>query len=83
MAVKWVSMHTARRTFQAAPPSVTSLGITSPRNQRWQDIVTERSLAWLESMKWIRRSGTNFVWNSVKASRAPSERNEAVNEEIT
>merc|ERR1712070_403783 len=35
-------------------------------------------------MKWMRGYGTRFVWNSVISTfRAPSNRSEAVSEEIT
>ena len=40
--------------------------------------------AYDESIKWILGYGTKLVWNSVISTfKAPSKRNEAVNDEMT
>jgi hypothetical protein len=63
--------------------SKAELVISATESCSWYAFSAEMIGAYEESMKWILGYGTKLVWNSVTSTlRAPSNLNEAVNEEM-
>merc|ERR1719336_731070 len=80
MYLPWRGSHLA--IMEAG--SKAELVISATESCSWYAFSALITGAYDESMKWIRGYGTRLVWNSVTSTlSAPSNRKEAVNEEIT
>jgi len=60
------------------------LVISATESCSWYAFSAEMTGAYEDNMKWILGYGTKLVWNSVMSTfKAPSNLNDAVNEEMT